>query len=119
MRAMKGSAMLRQQAPRRDHRAAGGLGVVDEALAVEEREVERLAAGGADARPGVADVVLVLGAHGRRVAGAQAAHHHAAAQATLEAFGERRDHRREAIAPRAHGVGEVDEALLGHGFIRS
>ena len=89
--AHEGQRQPRQQAPRRHHRAAGGLGVVDEGVAVEEREVEGLAAGGADACPGLADVVLVLGPHGRRVAGAQASHHHLQAHAPLEALGQGRD----------------------------
>ena len=108
----EGQRHRRLQPQRRDHGPAGGLGVVDERFPLERGEIERLPARGMDAGPGIADVGPVLLAHRRGVAGAQAAHHQLHVHAPLEALGERPDHRREAVAPRAHGIGEVYEAML-------
>ena len=114
MRALNGSAMFGMQAAGGDDGAAGGLGVIGEALAVEEAHVEWFAGRSADLAPGLADVVPILLGHRLGVAGAQAAHHDVQRQAVLEPLRERGDDGREAVAPRAHGIGEVDELVLCH-----
>ncbi len=107
---------LRQQAAGGDDGAAGRLGVVGEGLALEESSVERLAGGGAHLLPGLADVGSILLRHRLGVAGAQPAHDDMERKLGLELLRQRRDDGGKSVAPRAHGVGEVDELVVCHAW---
>ena len=77
-------------------RPAGGLSVVDEAIPVEEAEIERLPRRIVNVPPVAAHILAVVRVHRRRGARTQAAQYETDRQRRSKPIRDRCDHRRKA-----------------------